>query len=268
MRYILDDEGYVKVCSKTEIVCESKTCTEYTGNVPDGYSSIEEWATNANIREYKIVDGQLVHSPIEPVYEIGHIYASSENVDLTSLYGGEWELINTYNGGELIAYANVSATGGTAIGNSVTKPFSDASIGTHNANITSYVDDVLTYSAGAPLIKTKNIVGFVEAEVHLAGLGSNNLYGMWWQGNANTLPQGVSLLSGSLYLSTGPIGYSYGGTSNKYCYKVAGEGEFFVNPSFYPYGGSFTPGAGGTYSCLSVKVFAKAGKTYVWKRVA
>ena len=61
MRYILDNEGYVKVCSKTEIVCESKTCTAYEGDVPEGYETIEEWVQNANINAYKVVDGQLVY---------------------------------------------------------------------------------------------------------------------------------------------------------------------------------------------------------------
>lgn len=61
MRYILDNEGYVKVCSRTEIVCESKTCTAYEGDVPEGYETIEEWVLNANINAYKVVDGQLVY---------------------------------------------------------------------------------------------------------------------------------------------------------------------------------------------------------------
>ena len=61
MRYILDDEGYVKVCSRTEIVCESKTCTAYEGDVPEGYETIEEWVLNANINAYKVVEGQLVY---------------------------------------------------------------------------------------------------------------------------------------------------------------------------------------------------------------
>lgn len=63
MRYILDNEGYVKVCSKTEIVCESKTCTAYEGDIPEGYETIEEWVQNANINAYKVVDGQLVYDP-------------------------------------------------------------------------------------------------------------------------------------------------------------------------------------------------------------
>lgn len=60
MRYIIDDRGYVKYCSNNYITCENKTCTPYEGDIPDGYETIEEWVQNANIRAYKIVDGNLV----------------------------------------------------------------------------------------------------------------------------------------------------------------------------------------------------------------
>jgi hypothetical protein len=61
MRYILDDNGYVKYCSNTQMTCENKSCTEYKGKVPSGYTTIEEWATKANIRAYKIVSGNLTY---------------------------------------------------------------------------------------------------------------------------------------------------------------------------------------------------------------
>lgn len=61
MRYILDENGYVELCSATKLVCEDRTCTEYTGSIPDGYETIEEWAKNANIRAYKVIDGELVY---------------------------------------------------------------------------------------------------------------------------------------------------------------------------------------------------------------
>jgi hypothetical protein len=61
MRYILDNEGYVELCSKTHIECNGRGCTEYTGIIPAGYNSLEEWAANANIRAYKVVDGNLVY---------------------------------------------------------------------------------------------------------------------------------------------------------------------------------------------------------------
>lgn len=61
MRYILDDEGYIlDVSLEANISCESKTCEEYKGEIPYGYESIDEWLLNANIRAYKIVEGNLV----------------------------------------------------------------------------------------------------------------------------------------------------------------------------------------------------------------
>ena len=60
MRYILDSEGYIHSASCSHIECDT-TGTEYTGAVPEGYDSLEIWATTANIRAYKIVDGQLVY---------------------------------------------------------------------------------------------------------------------------------------------------------------------------------------------------------------
>ena len=63
MRYILDNEGYVELCSKTHIECNGRGCTEYTGTIPSGYETIEDWVNNANIRAYKIVNGNLIYDP-------------------------------------------------------------------------------------------------------------------------------------------------------------------------------------------------------------
>lgn len=59
MRYILDDLGYIEAVSCTFIECNNKGCTEYTGAIPEGYESYAQWAEEANIRAYKIVDGNL-----------------------------------------------------------------------------------------------------------------------------------------------------------------------------------------------------------------
>jgi hypothetical protein len=67
MRYILDDRGYVQYCGDTNMSCDERNCTLYTGTIPDGYSSIEEWARTANIRAYKMVDGNLVYDYEEDV---------------------------------------------------------------------------------------------------------------------------------------------------------------------------------------------------------
>lgn len=56
MRYELDNEGYIL---NVFFGCISGSCIEYTGTIPDGYDSLGEWAENANIRAYKLVDGNL-----------------------------------------------------------------------------------------------------------------------------------------------------------------------------------------------------------------
>lgn len=61
MRYILDSSGYIESVSCSHIECNNKGCTQYTGSVPSGYSSLQEWATTANIRAYKISSGNLVY---------------------------------------------------------------------------------------------------------------------------------------------------------------------------------------------------------------
>lgn len=62
MRYILDSYGYVEeVTFGGYIICNNESCTEYTGKIPSGYDSLEEWNDNANIRAYKVVDGNLVY---------------------------------------------------------------------------------------------------------------------------------------------------------------------------------------------------------------
>lgn len=58
MRYILDDEGYI---SSVYFGCYGVGCTEYTGAIPEEYETLEEWGENANIKAYKVVDGNLIY---------------------------------------------------------------------------------------------------------------------------------------------------------------------------------------------------------------
>lgn len=230
----------------------------------------DDFVSDYSSLKIEITKFSPINNLVDYIYPIGSIYTSVNNSNPGVLFGGEWEQIKTYTGGELIAYITVTATGGTAITSTTTKPYSDISVGAKTTNIVNYVDGVITFSAGAPLIDPKGIVGLIEADVYLTGYSTSGLAGLWWQGNANIIPTGAELLTGGLYLSTGPFSGNYGGSSNKYIYKVTDSctEAFYVNPSFFPYGGSFTPGSGGTYSYLTVKVFAKAGVTYVWKRTA
>ena len=90
MRYILDSNGYIESVSCTPIVCNNKGCTEYTGNVPEGYSSLEEWATTANVRAYKVVDGQLVYDSAKDT-ELQNLYKTEGNINYIEarVYSGQ-----------------------------------------------------------------------------------------------------------------------------------------------------------------------------------
>lgn len=64
LRYILDKNGYVCHASLGGlIVCELGECTEYIGEVPSGYTSIEEWYDKEieKLNAWKIVDSNLVY---------------------------------------------------------------------------------------------------------------------------------------------------------------------------------------------------------------
>lgn len=63
MRYILDNEGYIyNVSFGAEISCSLGDCTEYTGEVPADYETLEEWhdAEIERLNAWKIVEGNLV----------------------------------------------------------------------------------------------------------------------------------------------------------------------------------------------------------------
>lgn len=94
MRYILDDRGYVKYCSDTQMTCENKSCTLYEGAVPDGYETIEEWAINANIRAYKIVNGNLVLDSAEDAR------LQEEYEELSNTYSTREKKIGTWINGK------------------------------------------------------------------------------------------------------------------------------------------------------------------------
>lgn len=64
MRYILNDEGYIEEIAfgVASIECKDKTCTEYTGEIPTGYASLQEWASKEidKLNAWKIIEGNLV----------------------------------------------------------------------------------------------------------------------------------------------------------------------------------------------------------------
>lgn len=62
MRYIADSSGYLKeVAFGCQLTCSGNTCTEYTGSVPSGYTSLEDWYVKESEKLYrwKIVSGNL-----------------------------------------------------------------------------------------------------------------------------------------------------------------------------------------------------------------
>lgn len=63
LRYILDKNGYVCHASIGGLViCDLGECTEYKGEIPDGYETIEEWYDGEieKLNAWKIIDGNLV----------------------------------------------------------------------------------------------------------------------------------------------------------------------------------------------------------------
>lgn len=62
MRYIAGDSGQLRYVSfGAEISCDDQTCTEYTGNVPTGYQSLESWylVECEKLYRWNIVNGEL-----------------------------------------------------------------------------------------------------------------------------------------------------------------------------------------------------------------
>lgn len=63
MRYIVDDANYVKVVTfGADVVYDDCSCTEYTGRIPSGWNTLDDWYFDegGNLWRWKIVNGNLV----------------------------------------------------------------------------------------------------------------------------------------------------------------------------------------------------------------
>lgn len=57
MRYKTDANGYI---NEVFFGCYGNGCKEYTGTIPNGYTDLNDWSTNALINAYYLEDGNLV----------------------------------------------------------------------------------------------------------------------------------------------------------------------------------------------------------------
>jgi hypothetical protein len=93
MRYEIDENNYI---TAVYFNCNSGTCTEYTGTIPDGYTSLEEWASNAHIQAYKIVEGNLVYDSDKDA-ELQEQWAIEEENNKPELKGNKVTSIDITN---------------------------------------------------------------------------------------------------------------------------------------------------------------------------
>lgn len=107
MRYITDFDGYVKQLSfGADIECDGLGCTEYTGAVPTGYTSLEDWYLEEadKLYRWKIVDGNLTldSTAVAPVEKGDYIidHGTDEN-------GWHWE---KWASGKAVCYKYATST--------------------------------------------------------------------------------------------------------------------------------------------------------------
>lgn len=107
MRYILNDSGYIEAVSYgCTIECEDKTCTEYTGTIPEGYETLAIWSETANINAYKIVDGNLTYDSEEDV-RLQAIWESQLSNSGTNATGKTTIFSGALIGGESVTLSGV-----------------------------------------------------------------------------------------------------------------------------------------------------------------
>lgn len=135
---------------------------------------------------------------------VGSIYTTTSEKNPSEILGfGTWEKKNIFHGGELIAYGEMhnGSTQALSVAKDEVFQFSSNKIANKIANIKNYVDGILRSDSGTLKVATKGVAGLVKATVTFAGQGDANCTGLWYGGNENTLPDGVTLISQGTLLS-------------------------------------------------------------------
>ena len=89
MKYILDNNGYVESASCNPISCGDKVSQEYTGTIPNGYETLDEWILKANIRAYKVVSGNLVYDEAKDAELAAEVSKYEDNLTAVCLFEGD-----------------------------------------------------------------------------------------------------------------------------------------------------------------------------------